>query len=193
MDWLAIQSPLEWLVTILAIVYVLLAARNQPIAWLFGGLGCAGWAYIDIVRYSLYSDALLQVFYVFMSLLGLYQWRSKKEGQPLLPISRMSRRDHAYLIGICLPSGLLLAYLVGAYFPAAATYWDALTTTFSVGTTVLLLRRKLENWLYWIVIDLNYMGLYASREAWFFAGLMGLYTLIAFWGYWQWQRLAKQA
>lgn len=191
LDWLAIQGPLEWLVSLLAIVYVLLAAQNKPLAWVFGGLACAGWAYIDIAKYSLYSDALLQVFYVFMSILGLYQWRKGKEGQ-LLPITKMSRQAHFYVIGAGLLSGLLLGYFVGEHFPAAATYWDAITTTFSVGATFLLLRRKLENWLYWIVIDLNYIGIYASREAWFFAGLMGLYTLIALWGYQQWRDLRKQ-
>lgn len=190
-NWLAVQSPLEWLVTLLAIAYVLLAAKNKPLAWVFGGLACTGWAYIDIAKYSLYSDALLQLFYVFIAILGLYQWQKKANGQQLA-ISRMSGQEHFYYSSASLISGLLLGYFVGENFPAAATYWDAITTTFSVAATILLLRRKLENWLYWILIDLNYIGIYTSREAWFFAGLMALYTLIAFWGYQEWKGKSKQ-
>lgn len=179
---------LEWGVTLLALIYVLLAARNNPWCWVFGALGCLGWAWLDVSVYDLYSDALLQLFYVGMSFLGLYRWRFGGKGKEELPIGRMTQKDHWWLIGLSVIGGLLLGKFVGSNFPAAATYWDALTTTFSVGATWFLLQRKLENWIYWIVIDLVYVGIYGSREAWFFAGLMFVYVGVAYYGWKNWKK-----
>jgi nicotinamide mononucleotide transporter len=190
-EFLLAQTNLDWFTTITALVYVILAARNNPWCWLFGAVASATWAYVDIVQYQLYSDAGLQVFYVIMAGVGLYQWQLGGEEQQNLEIQRMSTRDHLILIFGATVAGLLLGYLVGEYLPAAATYWDSMTTTFSIGATIFLLRRKLGNWLYWIGIDLIYVGIYWSREAWFFALFMVIYTAIATWAYWNWRRLIK--
>ncbi len=186
-DLLQSQAPLEWLVSLLALLYVFLAAKNLPVAWVFGGLACLGWAYLDVVKYSLYSDAILQLFYVIMAIVGLYRWRTTKDAELL--ITKMQARDHYLMLTLSLSTGLLLAIFVGAHFPAAATYWDAITTSASIGATFLLLNRKLENWLYWILIDLTYIGIYASRDAWFFAALMLVYTLVAVGGYLHWKKM----
>lgn len=179
---------LDWATTILALIYVFLAARNNPWCWVFGALACAVWCYVDIVQYDLYSDAALQAFYVVMSGFGIYQWQfgGKESGE--LSISRMSLTEHVGLITVSIGVGLLLGYFVSQNFAAAATYPDAITTVASVGATFLLLRRKLENWLYWIVIDLAYVGIFWSREAWLFAGIMVIYVLVAVYGYLEWKR-----
>lgn len=179
---------LDWVTTILALVYVYLAARNSPWCWLFGAVGCAIWCYVDIVDYKLYSDAALQAFYVVMSFIGLYQWQKGGEAQTVLPVSSMTLKEHAWLIAVCLLAGLLLGYFVSQHFAAAATYPDAITTTFSIGATIMLLRRKVENWLYWIIIDIAYVGIYASRGATLFMLIMLVYVGVAIYGYKSWQK-----
>jgi len=181
-------GALDWLTTVLALVYVLLAARNNPWCWVFGAVACAIWAYLSIVKYQLYSDGALQVFYVGMSIIGLYNWRFGGQAQRELPITRMTSRDHLLFIALAGLAGWLLGYFVGENFQAAATYWDALTTTFSVGATFYLLRRKLENWLYWIVIDVAYVGIYYGRGAWLFAAIMLVYIGVAIYGYLNWRK-----
>ncbi|NJO87025.1 MAG: nicotinamide mononucleotide transporter [Lewinella sp.] len=178
---------MEGLVSLLALLYVVLAARNNPWCWGFGALACLGWAYLDVMYYALYSDALLQVFYIGMSVWGYFSWRAARQA-PSRPIARMSKIDHFLLLAFGSLSGLLLGYTVSSFLPAAATYWDALTTTFSVGATVFLLKRKLENWAYWVVIDLAYVGIYFSRGAWLLAALMLVYTAVAVYGYCEWKR-----
>lgn len=190
-EFITAQTSLDWFTTITALLYVILAARNNPWCWLFGAMASTTWAYVDIVQYQLYSDAGLQAFYVIMAGVGLYNWQRGGESSQPRPIQRMTVNEHLYLLAGGTLTGLALGYFVGASFPAAATYWDALTTTFSVGATVFLLQRKLENWLYWIAIDLVYIGIYWSREAWFFALLMIIYTLIAGWAYWNWRRMLE--
>jgi nicotinamide mononucleotide transporter len=98
----------------------------------------------------------------------------------------MPVREHLVYLLIGGVGGLLLGYLF-SYTTAAESYWDAYTTAFSVLATVMLVGRRLENWLYWIVIDLAYAGLYYSRGALLFALLMVVYTLIAMYAYRKWR------
>lgn len=177
----------DWLTTVTALVYVFLAAKNNPWCWVFGAIGCAIWCYVDIVQYQLYSDAALQVFYVVMSVIGLYQWQRGGEEQQVLPVTNMTIQGHFWMIGTASAAGLLLGYFVSQNFAAAATYPDAITTTYSIGATVLLLRRKVETWLYWVVIDVAYVAIYWSREAWLFALIMLVYVVVAIYGYKEWK------
>lgn len=178
---------LDWIVTITALVYVVLSARNNPWCWLFGIVSCALWAYLSFFSYHLYLDALLQLFYVGMGFWGLYSWlRGGGEGKGLA-ITPTSGKEHLLLITVGVASGLILGYGF-SYTAAAATYWDALTTTFSVLATILLVRRRLANWLYWIVIDGAYVGLYFSRGATLLGVLMLVYTVIAIFAYLEWSR-----
>jgi nicotinamide mononucleotide transporter len=183
----AALSWVDWVVSATAILYVVMAARGLAWGWAWGMLSCSLWAYASYTFYDLYLDALLQIFYVVVAGIGLYQWKYGAPGQAPLPISRLPWRSHLYIILIGTVLSLVFGYFFSAYTPAAATYWDAFTTVFSVAATLLLVRKVLENWAYWVVIDLLYAGLYASRGAWLFALLMAIYVLIAAAAYRTWQ------
>ena len=188
---LAALGWLDWTVTITALIYVVLSARNSPWGWPFGIVSCALWGYASFFEYDLYLDALLQVFYVVMGFLGLYNWLKGGAEGKVLPISRLPLQQHAWIIITGGVLGLLFGYAF-SHTSAAATYWDAFTTTFSIMATILLVRRQLETWLYWIVVDAAYVGLYYSRGAILFAVLMVIYVLIAAIAYRSWLRQVDQ-
>jgi len=184
----AALSWVDWVVTITALIYVILAARENIWCWFWGIISCSLWAYASFTFYDLWLDAILQVFYVIMAFAGIYQWRYSRQAGDDLPITRMKTQNHA----LVLAGGIALAWIFGALFdeytPAAATYLDAVTTIFSVIATFLLVRKRLENWLYWIAIDGLYSYLYFSRGAYLFALLMVLYTGIALAAYFRWRK-----
>ena len=181
-------SWVDWVVTLTALLYVVLAARENIWCWFWGIISCSLWAYASFAFYNLWLDALLQLFYVTMSFVGIYQWKFGGQAKKVLSVSRMTLAEHLWVI---IP-GVFLAWIFGRLFDqftqAAATYLDAITTVFSIITTFLLVRKKLENWLYWIVIDLLYAYLYFSRGAYLFAILMLVYTGIALTAYFSWQK-----
>jgi nicotinamide mononucleotide transporter len=74
------------------------------------------------------------------------------------------------------------------YADARYGYLDTLLTFLSVWATWLLIRKDLHNWVYWIFIDLVYVGLYWGSEGYLFAILFFIYTLIAAWGLARWGR-----
>jgi len=175
----AALSWVDWVVAITALIYVVLAAREQAWCWFWGIISCSLWAYASFAFYDLYLDALLQLFYVAMGFIGLYQWKYGGQAGQGLPVSRLSARQHLYILAGGTVATLLFGYFFDEYTPAAATYWDAFTTVFSVIATLILVRKVLDNWAYWIVTDLVYVGLYFSRGAYLFSLVMLVYIVIA--------------
>lgn len=179
-------SWVDWVVTVTALVYVVLAARQNTWGWAWGIVSCSLWAYASFFFYQLWLDALLQLFYVIMGFVGIYNWTFKnrvKDQAPEqpneLPISRLTRRENALIIIGGTAAALLFGYFFDVYTPAAATYLDAFVTVFSIITTFILVQKKLENWAYWVVVDGVSIYLFASRGAYLFAFIMLVYTWIA--------------
>lgn len=188
----AALSWVDWVVAATALIYVVLAARGQVWCWFWGIISCSLWAYASFAFYDLYLDALLQLFYVAMAVVGIYQWKYGGQSGEGAPISRLSGRQHlAILAGGSLAS-LLFGYFFDEYTPAAATYWDAFTTVFSVIATLILVRKVLDNWAYWIITDLIYVGLYYSRGAYLFALVMVVYVAIAAFALVRWWRAYRE-
>jgi nicotinamide mononucleotide transporter len=69
---------------------------------------------------------------------------------------------------------------------------DSFTTVFSVISTFMLTKKILENWLYWVVIDIVSVYLYFSRELHLTSLLFILYSIIAIFGYFSWLRYSKK-
>lgn len=172
-------SWVDWVATTTALIYVVLAARGNIWCWFWGIISCSLWAYASYAFYGLYLDALLQVFYVVMAVVGWYEWSYGGKGGAAAPIRRLEWREQLGVVIIGSGLTFVFGYLFDEYTPAAATYWDAGTTVFSVLATFLLVRKVLDNWAYWIAVDAIYIGLYTSREAYLFALLMVVYTGIA--------------
>ena len=82
----------------------------------------------------------------------------------------------------------LVGYFFDEYTAAAATYLDAFTTVFSVIITFMVIQKKLENWLYWLVVDSVYVYLYASRGGYLFALLFLVYLVIVVMGWIRWRK-----
>jgi nicotinamide mononucleotide transporter len=65
---------------------------------------------------------------------------------------------------------------------------DSFTTWGSIITTLLVAHKVLENWLYWIVIDIASIVLYANSGLWVTVVLFALYVILAVLGYFQWRK-----
>lgn len=72
-------------------------------------------------------------------------------------------------------------------------YWDSFTTALSVAALWMLAHKYIEQWLVWIIVDVVCCGLYIYKELYFTAGLYGLYSIIALFGYIKWKQLMHTA
>jgi nicotinamide mononucleotide transporter len=70
---------------------------------------------------------------------------------------------------------------------------DGFLTAGSLVGQFLLSRKKIENWLVWIVVDILYVGLYLYKDLHLTAVLYGLFVLLAMAGWRAWDRDRRQA
>ncbi|MBK8490747.1 MAG: nicotinamide mononucleotide transporter [Saprospirales bacterium] len=188
LNQIAAQHFSEWAAVIGAILYLLLATKGNPWCWVWGIISCAFWAYAAFALYGLYIDGALQLFYIAISVLGIYRWKYGGKDHQELPISRLHWKQHIWIW----TGGLALSWALGAFFEAytaaAATYLDAFTTVFSVIITFMVIQKKLENWGYWFLIDSVYVYLYWSRRGFLIALLFVTYLVIVVFGYFSWRK-----
>lgn len=181
----------EALAVFFSTIYVLLAAKGSVWCWVFGNIGCAFWAFASFEFYNLWVDALLQAFYIGMGFWGIYIWLYGGKEKSALPITTLPFQNHVkfFVIGIILTS--LFGYFFDHYTPAAVTYLDSFTTIFAIVATFLTIKKIVESWLYWIIIDLLYVYIYSKQGALLFALLLIIWTIMAIFGYFKWRSLMK--
>ena len=142
----------EIVAAILAIAYLILAMLQDIrcwVAWIISSL------MYFFVMYSanLYMEALLQIFYIFIGLYGLYQWRFKADKKDALKITTWSVKNHLIVIGALVFLTSLSGYVLMIYTAAASPFIDAFTTWGAIAASYLVAKKILENWFYWFVID----------------------------------------
>lgn len=176
---------LETVAVILAIAYLLFAIKENSLCWYcaFFSTAIYVWIFGDV---SLYMESALNIYYMAMAVYGWYQWQRGGEHQTGLNISRWSLARHSMAIGIILIATVISGYLLAANTDARLPYLDSFTTWASVVTTVMVARKIIENWLYWVVIDFVSIFLYLDRGLYQTAGLFVLYIVLAVVGYIIW-------
>ncbi|WP_271105265.1 nicotinamide riboside transporter PnuC [Pseudomonas tohonis] len=184
-------STLELVADLVNLIAVLLAARNSVHTWSSGILGCVlfGWLFFES---QLYADVTLQGFFIVTSALGWWAWLRGNAGTQL-PVSRTAPGTLAWMaalaVVVALAYGALLHHFTDAYAPLV----DSLVLTFSVLAQLLLMRRRLENWYAWLLVNTLAVPLYASRELYLTAGLYTLFWCNAWYGLFRWRRELREA
>lgn len=110
-----------------------------------------------------------------------------------LPITFFPRRLILRTLGFFLLAWAATYYVLVAYTNSTVPLLDAFTNALSFVGLWALARKYVEQWLFWIAVDVVCCYLYVVKGIPFKAGLYGLYVVIAVLGYWKWKRLAKKA
>lgn len=182
------QDIWEWTGIITGLLYVVLAVYERPLCWVFGILSSFCLAVKSFADYKLIADGVLQLFYIIMGLVGLYRWLKGSDEDSGSQIIAIPALTHMKGIGLCLLVSIPVSWLLVRYGGARYGYPDVVLMMLSLWTTWLLIKKERFQWLYWVVIDAAYIFLYWKTEAWLFALLFLVYTCIAVWGHFTWQR-----
>ena len=177
----------EIVAVLLAIAYLLLAVRENILCWYCALFSTAIFIFLfwDV---RLLMESALNVFYLIMAVYGWQQWKyggTKKSG---VIISTLDRRQNIMIIGVILIMTLISGWLLAQHTDAVWPYVDSFTTWASVITTVMVAKKILENWLYWLVIDSVSVPLYIDRGLYLTAILFLGYLVIVIFGYFKWRR-----
>ena len=186
----AFMSLLEIIAVLLGIMNIVLIIRrsvwNFPVAIVMVAL------YFVIFRDAkLYSDAGLQIFFAIVNMYGWWSWTRNKAGSGTVVVRRIPKTGYALWILGSVAAIWGWGALMHAETDASYPYWDASVAMLSVAGQILMARRFVENWHFWIVVNLISIPLYFMKELYLTAGLYSVFLVLAIAGLIEWRKVQQ--
>jgi nicotinamide mononucleotide transporter len=100
----------------------------------------------------------------------------------------MTVRERVIWTAATIAASLVWGLGMARYTNAAAPVVDAFIAGFSISAQILMARRRIENWVLWILVDIVAVGLYFSRHLYPTSALYLLFLLLSVAGLVGWRR-----
>lgn len=140
---------------------------------------------------KLYADAWLQVVYVVITSVGWWAWLRAGPNHTALRVGTATRGQFVAVV-IAGLAGLAILWPVLVNSNDVAPFWDASTTSLSLGAQALLNFKKIQNWYLWIVADIIYIPLYFFKDLYLTAGVYMIFLCLATAGLLRWRRVRDE-
>ena len=164
--------------------------------WVFptGMISTSIFVYL-LFKWDLLGDMMINGYYFIMSVYGWYVWTRKIDDTQVTPISKINFREKKISITIFFAT-LLFVFVIYKIFDkwtSWVAYADTITTAIFFVGMWLMAKRKIENWIFWIIGDIISVPLYLYKGFTFTSFQYLGFTFIAIFGYLAWKKnLNKQ-
>ncbi len=186
------NNYIELLGLVFGLLYILLSIKQNIWCWPAGFITSALYVYV-FFESKFYADMGLQVYYVFVSIYGWYNWMfgAKSNKQDDLKISKTNSKLALYLLLATIVLFIFIAYILINYTDSEVPYWDAFTTAASFVATWMLAKKIIEHWIICIIVYSVSLGLYIYKGLYPTVILFTVYTILAILGYFEWKKQIK--
>ena len=187
----ATLSLLEVVAVVMALLYLFLAIRQNIWCWFGAGISTAIYVYLFLDA-KLYMQSALNGFYFAMAIYGWVVWRSGQTEEKQLPVISWPLMTHVYAIMLITAVGLFNGYVLDTQTDSQHPYVDSIIAWGAIWATFLVARKVLENWWYWLVIDIASIFIYWSRDLQLTSVLFAVYVLMIPFGLVSWARSRRE-
>ncbi len=182
---------------IIAVIFGFLSVwySKQNKIWVFptGMISTVIFVYL-LLKWELLGDMMINAYYFIMSVYGWYIWTKKVNGEKVTPISSTTKKEKTTAIIIFFVT-IIFVFIIYKLFDKW-TSWTAYVDTFTTAIFFvgmwLMAKRKIENWLFWIIGDIISVPLYFYKGFTFTSFQYFGFTFIAIFGYLSWKKIIKQ-
>jgi len=193
-DYLTIDIILEIIGVALGLLSVVYAKKNNVLVYPTGMFSTAIYVYL-LMKWSLLGDMLINTYYFIMSVYGWYYWSQKKEAIDIHRVDFTNARERQISVVLFF---LSLGFIFGVYqvfdrWNNWTAYIDTLTTAIFFVGMWLMARRKVENWIFWIVGDIISIPLYFIKGLTLTSLQYLIFTIIAIFGYRAWKKILNKS
>jgi nicotinamide mononucleotide transporter len=188
-EYETIDIVLEIVAVFFGFLSVWYSKQNNVLVFPTGMISTIIFVYL-LLKWELLGDMMINGYYFIMSIYGWFIWTKKVDASRVTPISKTEFIEKKISIAIFLAT-LLFVYLVYKSFDkwtSWVAYVDTITTAIFFVGMWLMARRKIENWIFWIIGDFISVPLYFYK-GFTFTSLQYLgFTFIAIFGYIAWKK-----
>lgn len=172
---------------LLGLINVAILVRRSIWNYPFGIASVALYTYV-FFKAGLYSDTLLQPYFLLMQIYGWWNWLHGRNKDGLARIENMSLQERALSAAGTAAIALGLGWTFSHFKSAAAPYLDASCAAMSITAQYLLSIRRLENWILWISVDVIYIALYWWKDLRATSVLYAVFLVLSIAGLAEWLR-----
>ena len=190
-------NELDIFFEIVAVIFGLLSVwfskNNNILVYPTGMISTSIFTYL-LFKWGLLGDMMLNVYYFIMSIYGWYIW-TRKKNNIVTPISKISNYEKKISLFIFI-SSLIFVYGIYNYFDkwgSLTSYIDNITTAIFFVGMWLMAKRKIENWIFWIIGNVISVPLYFYKGLTFTSLQYFIFTIIAISGYYSWKKILNKS
>ena len=163
--------------------------RENILVFPTGIISTGIFVYILLV-FGLLGDMLINAYYFAMSIYGWYVWTRKVDATHFIPITKTTPKERKWSVILFVATivFVMMVYLFFDKLDSWTSYVDSFTTAIFFVGMWLMARKKIENWIYWIIGDIISVPLYLYKGLIFTSLQYFLFTIIAIFGYLAWKK-----
>ena len=184
------QIFLEITAVFFGLLSVWYAKKNNILVFPTGLISTAIYVYL-LWKWGLLGDMTINIYYVIMSFYGWYHWSRKKNEVVAFPISTTTKKEQLWAWSLFFASMIFVVFIYNYFdkFTSWTAYVDTLTTGIFFAAMWLMAKRKVENWILWIIGDIISIPLYFYKGYTFTSIQYIIFTIIAVYGYLEWNKI----
>ena len=186
MNWMEIVSA----VTQIASVWY--AKKNNILVYPTGIIGVLLASYICFST-QLYADGGLNVYYFVMSVYGWYNWVQQKNNAYEYPISWCNKKEMNNGLIFFFAGWVILFWALKYHTNSNVPVLDSFVSASAVTAMWWMAKRKIENWVAWIVSDIVAIPLFFYKHLILFTVMYLVFLALALWGYFEWVKKFRNA
>ncbi len=180
-------STIEWIAVVTGLLSVWCSMKENILVYPFGIVSVLIYVYLAF-NYKLYADMGVNSYYFVMSVYGWYHWKDTGGERDQIPVTKNNKHEWVITTGLLIGSFGILVFILWNFTDSDVPIWDALTTCFAITGMWLMARKKLENWIAWIITDIISIPLYFYKGLVLTSVQFFLFTLLALAGYLAWRK-----
>lgn len=190
------DNPIAVISAVCGITYTFIAGKGNPVCYLFGLTGSTFYCILSFKNALWGNLALYSCYYIPMQIMGYFNWnRNLKEGKNEIVKIYLPKKELLQVILFSLFGTVALSFLL-YNLKDAHPILDSVTAIFSVAGMYLTVRRAIEQWMFWMIVN----GL--SLIMWIAVAMSGarvystivmwtVYLFLAFYFYFDWKKELK--
>ncbi len=183
---------LEYLAVFAGIASVLFSRKENILVYPTGIINTVLYTWFCFSWWGLYAEGSLNFYYTVMSLYGWYAWTRKKEGKAM-PITFNNRKDWIISISFFVLSWAVLYYVLSQYTNSDVPWADSFASAAAYTGMWQMTRKKVENWIWWIITNIVSIPLYFYKHAVFTSVQYVVFLILAVMGLITWIKKTKTA
>ncbi|NLL28991.1 MAG: nicotinamide mononucleotide transporter [Bacteroidales bacterium] len=178
----------EILAAILGIIAVFLQIKQNIFFWIVTVANTLMYIWVYMSQ-KLYALMFLMIYYIIISLFGIYNWKRKKQkNNEELKISTIKLKSWLYIILGMFAAFISIFFILKTFTNSANPLLDGLVTTLSFSAIWMLANKKIENWIVWFISDMISCGLYIQQKMYPTLALYIVLVIMAVIGFFEWRK-----